>query len=246
MKKRNKICVAEDNEVLLNRLVDALSIDYDVYAAYNGFDAFQVIKETIPDLIISDIMMPELDGFQLLKIVQSDKKLRKIPFILLTALSDEENILNGYQNGAFDYITKPFSMKILLVKVANIFSRDEITTIVENKQTDPLILKINEYLNSNIQSPNIYITEIAEQVNLTIQQLNRRMIKFTGMSTSNYILNQRLEYSKKLLTLQSYTVNEVATKSGFTSSSYFIKMFKRKYKDTPSDMRSKIVSPSSN
>ena len=238
--KKPVICVAEDNQVMLDRLVEVLSLQYSVIPAINGFQAFQLVKvkDNVPDLIITDIMMPELDGMQLLKFLQSDEQYRNIPVIMFTALNDEDTMVSAYDNGAVDYIIKPFSMKVLLAKVHRLLRKNTVEVKLEDlSANDSLVARVDAYITENISNPDIYISEISKHIHLSTQQLHRRLLKLTGKTISAYILMHRLEHARNLIVMKALSINEIAYQSGFRSPSYFIKMFKRQYTITPLEMR---------
>jgi YesN/AraC family two-component response regulator len=241
--RKQTVCVVEDNLILLNRLREILSLEYNVVTASNGFDAYNYIKESKPDLILSDIMMPELDGMQLIKILKSDKKYAQTPVIFLSALDTEDHIVKGYENGAVDYVVKPFSMKVLLTKI-NFFLHNKkgVTTNESIDLNDPFLTKLNNYITGHIHEKSIYIGTVAEHFSLTTQQLRRRILKSSGKNFTHYVLDFRLEYAKKIILLNTSTIKEVAIASGFNYESYFIKVFKKRYGITPMKMRNKLNS----
>lgn len=232
------ICVVEDNQIMLERLIEVFRLQYSVISAVNGFQAFQMVKQTTPDLIITDIMMPELDGIQLLKFLQSDHKFKHIPVVMYTALNDEENMVSAYENGAVDYIVKPFSMKVLLAKVHRLINKNKEEIVYEElSANENLLAKIDEFITENIANPDIYVSELSKHIHLSSQQLHRRLLKLTGKNITTYILIHRLEHARNLILMKSLSINEIAYQSGFRSPSYFIKMFKRHYNMTPLEMR---------
>ncbi|MFC3414425.1 response regulator [Algoriphagus hitonicola] len=241
-----KILIVEDNKSLRNFLVRELSNTYHIIEASDGKEGIYEAYKHIPDLILSDIMMPEVDGLALCKELKTNEKTSHIPIILLTAKIEEETQLMGFQLGADDYIQKPFSSRQLALRIEKLIElrnrlriRYSQGTFISPKEiavssTDEKFLqKIQEIVDSDFMESDFSVDEFCQKLGMSRMQLHRKLTALTGLSTSAFIRDQRLRKAIQKLEKTDETVAEIAYSVGFSSPSYFIKCFKETYQMTP-------------
>ena len=252
-KERLRIVIAEDNDELRRYLHDLLTPTYDVTLCTNGLEALRVVKELSPDLLISDIMMPELRGDELCTRLKSDIETSHIPIVLLTALNSEQNIIQGLQRGADEYIVKPFSVGVL---------RATITTILNNRallrrkysnpdwieetpvapetaacETDPewqFIADIKRHVEEHIDRPDFTVDTLCSLMNMSRTSFYNKLKALTGKAPADYIRLIRLHRAAQLLQEGRYSIGEVADKTGFNDAKYFRELFKKQFGVSPS------------
>ena len=241
------ILVVEDNDDLRNYLHSELSIKYKVLMAENGKVAMALLLEYVPDLIITDLMMPEMDGFSLLQELHQSHVTCHIPAIILTAKGDHDSKLKGLNHYAMDVITKPFERAELLLKVDNWVAwvakyHQQRTTHNANSQldttsamTDPkdaqLLINIDAFLAENYHRPELTVPMCAKQLALSERQLQRKLKVLVNLSPTEYIRDYRLTKAAELIRT-GQQINLVIENVGFTSRSHFSKTFKAKYNMT--------------
>ncbi|MEX0996812.1 MAG: two-component regulator propeller domain-containing protein [Flavobacteriaceae bacterium] len=244
----NIILIVEDNKDLRHFLKSLFINQYKVLEAENGDEGIKKALQNIPDLIISDIMMPKTDGIQLCKTLKEDEKTSHIPIILLTAKSSEEFELKGLKTGADDYILKPFNPEKIIIRVQKLI---EIRNNLKNRYQQNVLLKpkdiaitstdekffkrLQKILDINLTNPAFNAESFSKETGMSRMQLHRKLNALTGLSTSNFIKSQRLKLALQLLKNSDYTISEIAYESGFNSPSYFIKSFKEVYGKPPSE-----------
>ena len=243
----NSILIVEDNTDMLGYLNDIFSPYYHCITAQNGEEAFELIIKHDVDLIISDIMMPQMSGFELKEKVNSSNRYAQIPFIFLTARSLKEDIIKGLKLGVDDYITKPFLTEELLARVYNLIQnkiererwRDSQLDLsdqsLEKESSDELLLnKAIELVKQNISNAEFKVADLAQQLNYSERQLRRVIKKLTGLSPVSFILEIRLKHAYKLIVEQQFsTINEVRFEIGIESASYFTTKFKDRFGISP-------------
>jgi len=243
------ILLIDDYMPLRLSLSDYLSESYKVYSVANGIDALELLKNLDINIIILDIMLPfPLDGFSILRILKNDKNLASIPVIIISALDQEDKILFGLENGANDYIVKPFSDKQLKYKINNLLSikkgivKDLETKDFQEKYTLnelPDIFEINfkkrfdNIIENHLTENNHTVSEIAEKMSTSVASLERWVKKIYGVSPKKYILNFKLRKAEIMLRQKMGSVKDVSYALGFNSVSYFCTRFKQQYKKTP-------------
>jgi signal transduction histidine kinase/CheY-like chemotaxis protein/ligand-binding sensor domain-containing protein len=244
---RLRILVVEDNDDLLNFMHTTLESEFKVTTARDGNIAWQCIAKQIPDLVISDVMMPNMDGFELCRLLKSTYETSHIPVILLTALSEETEQLHGLGLGADDYITKPFDMNLLKQRIKTIIRnrsivRDKTLKIIQDPSDEPVlkntlndafVKKMLEVAQTNISNPEFSKDEFAAAMNVSPSLLYKKIKSFTDQSPTRFIKTIRLNHALKLLQAKKYTVTEVSELCGFTSVGYFSTTFKKFFGKSP-------------
>jgi len=248
--KHNTVLVVEDNAELRQYIVHSLSKYWKVVSAQNGEDGYSMALSYLPAVIVSDIMMPIMDGLELCRKIKDNDKTAHIHVILLTARTLTVQMREGLECGADDYIHKPFSMNLLAKKIGNILtSRNSLknlfgeTLSMENlgvridvKKTDELFLqKINSNLLDFISDPNHDMDRLCKSVGMSKATLYRKIESATGMSPSRYIKHVKLNMACKLLTDTDMTITEIASETGFSSIGHFSNSFKEAFGVSPKD-----------
>ncbi|UMB59168.1 response regulator [Lutibacter sp. A80] len=241
------VLIVDDNQDIINYLNEILSESFKVVSAKNGKIGVEKAFEIIPDLIISDIMMPEKSGMDLCKELKNSEKTSHVPIILLTAKLGDSDRLEGVEIGADDYITKPFDSNFLLAKIENIFSnRKKLinfysdSEITNPKLIDPLkniedkFLAKLEQLVFEKYNGDILIPELAKELGYSRSSLYRKVKAVTGSSVSDYIKRVRLNKAAKLLVESDFNVSQAAFDSGFNDVKYFSVSFKKQFGISPS------------
>jgi DNA-binding response OmpR family regulator len=240
------ILVVEDDADVRKFICDPLKPGFRLVEAANGKEGIEKAKEHIPDLIVSDIMMPELDGYELCRQLKQDIETSHIPIMLLTAKASEESILQGLKTGANDYITKPFNAEILLSRIKNLMDLrtqmqlklqrqdmkvpDEITV---SSMDVKFLKKFQEIIEKNLSDPEFRIDDIYEKLNMARSTFFKKIKALTGKNPNQFILGYRLERGAQLLRENYGTVMQVAMAVGFNSSAYFSKCFNDKFHMSP-------------
>jgi signal transduction histidine kinase/DNA-binding response OmpR family regulator len=241
------ILVVDDSPGIRDYIRRALDPTYTVMEAVNGREGIQKAKDIIPDLIISDIMMPEVDGYELCNTLKKEIETSHIPIILLTAKASEENIIQGLETGADDYITKPFNTKILCTRIKNLIElRRQLQNKIQRQKTLlPVEIAIssmdetflNEFqgiLEKNLSDPEFNIHQLSKKLYMGRTTLFRKIEALTGQTPNQFIQSYRLQRAAQLLKANFGNVTQVAFKVGFSSSAYFTKCFKEKFHQLPS------------
>lgn len=240
------LLIVEDNDDLRQLLKQTFENSYNVISAPNGSLGVQMALEHIPDLIISDVMMPEKDGITLTKELKRDERSAHIPIILLTAKAAVENEIQGIGIGADDYITKPFNKKLLVLKVEKLiesrrklqlrYSQELVLTtkdITVINLDEEFLKKMQTILDENLVDPSFNVTKFSEAISMSRMQLHRKLKALTGFTASEIIRSQRLKLATKLLKESDINISQVGYSVGFNDHSYFTKCFKDVYKCTP-------------
>lgn len=245
-----RILVVEDNDELRSYLVSSLSSIYNVQACANGKEALIIIKEFWPELVLSDIMMPEMGGDELCVAIKSDIETSHIPVLLLTALGDENNILDGLSIGADEYLIKPFSVKILRANIANLLANRELlrmryanldiekTMVPSANGTNSLdwkfISNAKKIVDENINNPEFSVDVLCESSGMSRTSFYCKLKALTGQSPTEFIRVMRLKRATELLKEGGYAINEISDMVGFSETKYFREVFKKYYKMSPS------------
>lgn len=239
--RTHTILIVEDNVELRNYLKDELKKDYKVLIAENGQIGFEIALQKLPDLILTDVIMPVMNGLDLCKNIKLNLKTSHIPLLMLSAKALVEDKLEGIDSGADLYLSKPFDMDILRSSLAQLITSRQImfnkfyngitknakakTTTLDNE----FIQKALNYINDNISETELSVEVLASEVFLSRSQLYRKIKTLTGVSVNEFIRNVRLEKAKELIEFGNDNINEISYKVGFSSPSYFTKCFKEKF-----------------
>ena len=241
-----RILIAEDNNEMRTFIYDSLADDYEIILAVNGADAFEKTKEFLPELIISDLVMPVKNGIEFCMDVKKELSINHIPFILITAMSSAEIQLESAEYGADIYFPKPFSMKLLQVTVRNIieararikerYSKDvfaETRELVHNTNEKIFIDSLITIIEENIDNTDLEIDWITRRVGISRSNLYTKIKSITGQTLGEFILMLRLKKAAKILATEDVTALQTMYKVGIRSQSYFIKSFKKEFGKTP-------------
>lgn len=236
-----KILVVEDDDELRNNILEHLIIaGHKIHGSSNGIDALQTLHNFIPDIIICDIQMPIMDGIEFLKEKQKDKLYQYIPLIFLTSHVSTNQKLMGLEVGAIDYITKPFQIKELILKIDNITTlRSNLIMLTppvehpEDKESIQFKTNIEEILASLHSNQDFSISEAAFQMNMSVSTLQRHLNRYYGNNFSDLLKLYRLTKAATMLLKTDKSIEEIAFQSGFNSLSYFSRSFKEVYKIPP-------------
>lgn len=248
------LLVVDDSADIRGFIKRGLGGLYRIIEADNGESGYEQALEYLPDLIVSDIMMPKLDGMGLLHKLKSDKKTSHIPVLLLTAKSRELNELEGRQYGADGYITKPFRIDLLELRIKNIFTyREQLrkrfaidvamqpTDITVTSADEQFIKQAMDIVEDHMMDAEFTVTEFVREMGLSRSNLYSKFKELTGMSTSEFVRSVRLKRAINLLEKSDFSVKEIMHKTGFNTASYFTKCFKKQFGFTPSEYESSPI-----
>jgi ligand-binding sensor domain-containing protein/signal transduction histidine kinase/DNA-binding response OmpR family regulator len=246
--KRQTILIVEDNVELRGLIKGTLEADYEVFLAGNGLEGWDIATVEIPDLIISDVMMPEMDGFTLCNQLKSDERTSHIPVILLTAKSSQTDQISGLTQGADSYLTKPFSTKILGLQVHNLlearekmrkkYSRElvlEPGLLPVNPLNEQFISKLTGIIEDNMENEELGVELLAAQIGMSQSVLYKKLKAVTDLSVNDFSKSIRLKKAAQLLLQRQYTVYEIGYMVGFSDRKYFSREFKKQFGKTPSE-----------
>lgn len=240
--------VVEDNEEVRDFIVESLKGRYNVTGCENGFVGYETAIASIPDLIITDVMMPEMDGMEFCRKIKSDQRTNHIPVILLTARVAPIHQLNGLSTGADMYISKPFSLEILLITIRNLLAsrqimREKFSQQLKLQPKDVIIpAKDGEYLSklihvieARMDDADFGVAELALEIGMSQPVLYRKVKALTDLSVADFIKSIRLKRAANLLAQQQMTVAEVAYAVGFNNRKHFSKEFRKLFNENPTD-----------
>jgi len=236
------ILIVEDNRELLATVVSLFEGSYTIITATNGEEALSKALEYIPDLIISDLMMPYMDGAQLCQAIKTNMTTSHIPFILLTAVTDSNTQTLALENGANIYLTKPFDNKQLFLSAQNLLAISQKrskefqvkTTAFDNELDAQFISSLNQLIEENLQSDGFDVNFISRTMGMSAPILYRKLKAISNLSLNNYVKTYRLNKAKELLT-SAMNISEVAYAVGFSDRKYFSKEFKKQFGHNPSE-----------
>ena len=246
------ILITEDDDEVRGFLERELSLHFKIRTAANGKDALRVLEEEEISLVVSDVMMPEMNGFELCRMIKSQLPFSHIPVILLTALTDERQRIFGITGGADDYIQKPFHTDYVKIKIIHLLQerqklrerlleklRDNKLLLSEPEKVesidDAFLRKFAEQIEAVYADPEYNVEKLSETLGLSRGHLHRKIKELTGTAPVEFLRTYRLNKATQLLRQNAYTVSEVAYRTGFSSPAYFSKCFKAVYGVTPTE-----------
>jgi signal transduction histidine kinase/ligand-binding sensor domain-containing protein/DNA-binding response OmpR family regulator len=245
------ILVVEDNYDMREYIKESLSENYSIEEAINGEQGIRIAKKIIPDLIISDLMMPKMDGKELTRVLKNDELTSHVPIIMLTAKSGQESRIEGLQTGADDYLTKPFDLNELQIRVENLinirkklqekFSKGEFLSkkpIAKNLKSidEKFLRKVIEIIEKHLSEEEFSIEEFSNEVGMSRHNLHKKLKALVGKSPSLYVRSVRLHRAKELIEEGEKNISEIAYNVGFSSPAYFSRCFKEEFGYPPSNV----------
>ena len=244
---KNVLLLAEDDKDMREYLMNSLSSEYKVIGVPDGGKALEMAREINPDIIISDIVMPVLEGDELCRILKSSVDTSHIPVILLTALSERENIIFGLEAGANDYIIKPFDLSVLKVRIRNILqNRQHLRDTVLSMDTPPedtdytsqldkeFMDKVMEVIDEELSNSEFSINDFCRMLGMSRTSVYNKIKTLTGQGPNDFIRIVRLNKAKELLASRRFSIGEVSSMVGFSDSKYFSTCFKKQFGTSPS------------
>jgi signal transduction histidine kinase/ligand-binding sensor domain-containing protein/DNA-binding response OmpR family regulator len=247
----SSILIIEDNEDFRFYLKDNLRLHYEVFEAADGKEGWAKIIGILPDLIVMDVMMPQMNGLDLCRKVKGDSRVSHTPVILLTARTSEEQKMEGFDSGADDYITKPFNFEILQSRIRNLIHQRELLHKEMKQKVDvkasslqitsldeKLLKKALEVVENRLSDSEFSVEELSRELGMSRVHLYKKLQALTGKSPIEFIRNIRLQHAAQFLEKSQLTVSEVAYKVGFNNPKYFARYFKEEYKVLPSQYAS--------
>lgn len=253
-KTRLRVLVVEDEDEIKAYLKAELSDEYKVETCSNGKEAYDLVLRDTPDLVISDVMMPEMDGLTLCRKIKLNTNVNHVPVILLTAKSKPEDTLEGMETGADAYMVKPFNTELLKKTIANLIANrkllrnkfsgaqqqeDKMEKITMKSSDEILMGKIMKVVNEHLADPALNVEMLASEVGLSRVHVHRKLKELTNLSTRDFIKNIRLQQAAALLAQdQKLTISEIAYATGYTNLSHFSSSFREKYGMSPKEYMS--------
>lgn len=247
IKDKDTLLIVDDNRDFLSFLVEYFSRQYKVLPAINSEEALNLARQESISLVISDVMMPGMDGNELCRCLKKNMQTSHIPVILLTAKTDSQDVVTGYKSGADSYISKPFDPQVLELQIKNILqlvkSRQEEIVNTKEKDIDTIAIsdldkefihKMNAIVNKHIKDSDFSVSDITIELGMSRSLLHTKMKSLMNISMGDYIRNKRIELACDLLK-KGFNVSETAYQAGFSDPNYFSKVFKKYVGNTPSE-----------
>lgn len=248
-----EVLLVDDSQDFLAFMAEELATKFKVRVAANGKEALDRISEHKPDIILSDIMMPEMDGNELCRRVKGNKETGNIPFVMLTARLAQEHRMEGMESGADDYVTKPFNLDLLYLRMENLIKwhrmspdektgkvQAELKPMVITSLDEQLVKKATAYVDENISDTTITVETMAQHLGMSRVHLYKKMLSITGSTPSEFMRQIRMRRAEQLLRSSQFSVSEVAYKVGFNIPRYFSKYFKEMYGMNPSEYKKQL------
>ncbi|WP_316804484.1 two-component regulator propeller domain-containing protein [Pedobacter nototheniae] len=242
------VLLVEDNLELRSFIKNTLQDQYNIYESENGIEAWNLALDVIPDLILSDVMMPEMDGLELCRKLKTDERTSHIPVVLLTARSTHLHQINGFESGADAYIMKPFSIKILLLNIHNLLQAretikkkfEQVVTLdpknlVINLTEQKFINKVLDFMEQNISNPKFDVAMLSNEVGMSLPILYKKIRALTGLSVNDFIKSFRLKKAAQILKQNKGNISQTAFSVGFQDRKYFSSEFKKQFGKTPTE-----------
>lgn len=246
------IVIVEDNTDLRNFLKNTLSASYNCLEAGDGKEGYELITRIVPDIIISDVIMPKMDGYEMCEKVKENSKTCHIPIILLTANNASDHIISGYSRGADAYITKPFDMSIIKAQISRLIKNRELirekymthnfmveVSTSNMTRDDEFIIRLRKLLENNLSESDFNVKKLSADLNISTTHLYRKLKTLTGLSPVEFIRMFKLQKACELLSNSNLSIKEIGYSLGFNNLSYFVKCFREQFAVTPSAYRQK-------
>lgn len=246
--RKHSILVVEDNDEMRDFIRRQFVSQFTVYTAANGKDALEVLNNNFVNIVVSDVLMPEMDGFELCKAIKSNIGLSHIPVVLLTAKTNVQSKIMGMEYGADSYIEKPFSPDYLHAVVSNLINGREklrrefanshyaeVSTMALSKADEEFIKKLHSIIETNLSNQDFNIDDMAESFNMSRSTFYRKVEGVLDLTPKEYLRVERLKRAAQLLKEKEYRINEICYMVGFNTSSYFTKCFLKQYGVLPKD-----------
>ncbi|ULC60361.1 ATP-binding protein [Flaviramulus sp. BrNp1-15] len=250
--KKETILIVEDNVDIQGFLKDILSDNFEILQAFNGAEGLKIATSKFPDLIISDVMMPIMDGIEFAKKLKLNTNTSHIPIIILTARTSIKNKMEGFETGADEYVTKPFNEELLKTRINNLlnsrkllrekFRNENMLTPKELaiSSTDQLFLdKLYKAIEANLETNNLKAEDISKEIGMSHSVMYKKIKALTGLSYVEFIREYRLAIARQLIEDLGYSVSDACFKVGYSDRKYFSKLFKQKFNKNPSEFLSK-------
>ncbi|MGG7665524.1 response regulator [Dyadobacter sp. BHUBP1] len=253
-KQVNTILIIEDNDQLRVFIRDLFETDFNILEAENGARGLELANEHLPDIVLSDVMMPEMNGLEVCKRLKSNMATAHIPVVLLTARTQNEHVIEGLESRADDYLAKPFDPRILELKVNNLIRvRDELraryrelalvdgaANNIARDVNEAFIARLRAMVKDNLSNPDFGVNELAAHAGMSVSVLYRKLRTLTDMTVNDFVKAVRLHEARKLLESGVYNVAEVAMMIGYDDSKYFSKEFKKTFGKNPIEIKKQL------
>jgi len=243
----SKILIVEDNDELRGLLVNTLGVHFQTFEAVNGKQGLEIASQVYPDIILTDLIMPEMDGMEMSRKLKDDINLNHIPVIMLTVLQNSAQKLESIETGISEYIEKPVDMKFLLAKLINTLkwqkklrekyihdNESDNASLFRNKNDQEFLKSLEDKIIEDIENESFSVHDLSASFSMSRTSLYMKLKNLVDLSPQDFIIHTRLKFAKKLLIEGNYSIKEVAYHSGFSNPKYFSTSFKKFYKTTPS------------
>ncbi|MEL7835281.1 two-component regulator propeller domain-containing protein [Fodinibius sp. Rm-B-1B1-1] len=247
---KTTLLVIDDNPDIRDYIRTIMVPDYTILEASDGKQGLAAVRKQLPDLVICDVMMPEMDGFELSRALKEDPMTKGIPLIFVTAMADKQGELKGLKAGADSYITKPFDADVLRARIGNLLEQrsrlqqvftDEEFTVSTASEPSPFEQQVREVIETHLTDSDFTVLQLAEEMAVDRSHLSRKLKAEAGVTPAKLIRDLRLERATVLLRKGEDNISEIAYSIGFNSLSYFSRRFKEKYDVTPSAYLDKVM-----
>ncbi|MHB9140812.1 MAG: ATP-binding protein [Paludibacter sp.] len=250
--KELTLVIVEDNIDLRTFLKNTLSGIYNCYEAGDGKEGYELISRIVPDIVISDVIMPKMDGYELCEKIKENNKICHIPVILLTANNAADHVISGYDKGADAYVTKPFDMNIIKAQISRLIKNRELIRekyMTQNfmvevstsnlSRDDEFIVRLRQLLEENLSETDFNVKKLSSDLNISTTHLYRKLKALTGLSPVEFIRAFKLQKACEMLSNTNYSIKEIGYGLGFNNLSYFVKCFREQFGVTPTTFRQK-------
>lgn len=245
------LLIVEDNSELKNYLKNELKDEYKILTAKNGLEGLKLAQEFLPNVIMTDIIMPEMDGYTFCKHIKADMRTSHIPLLMLTAKARIENRMEGIEIGADAYMVKPFDMRLLKLRLSQLITSRQLifnkyfslisdvpNNVITTSIDKEFIEKVLNYINKHLGDADLNVESLASELNLSRSQFYRKIKALTNQTANEFLRNIRLQKAKQMIEMGNNNISEVCYDVGFSSPSYFAKCFKNHFGILPTEVKS--------